>query len=169
LPAGLAGWLVPAALLIATAGLVLLIPARSAPPVTALRLLLLLLTVVTGVAVGGRTAVEAANAPSSAAAAAVNPVNPDTASVERGHRMYLANCSSCHGASGLGDGPAASGMLPAPGDLHGAVPDLSDGTLAFRIGNGEVGTQMPAFAAVLTDSDRWDLVNYLRSAFRAAR
>jgi high-affinity iron transporter len=33
----------------------------------------------------------------------------------RGHQLYTQNCVSCHGAKGLGDGPAASASpLPVP-------------------------------------------------------
>jgi len=169
LPAGGGGWLLGVALLIAAGGLALLTRGAGSSPLLALRLLLLVLAIAAGIAVGARTVVDVANSPPAAAAAATNPVTPDATSVERGRSLFLANCSSCHGASGIGNGPAASGMLPGPGDLHGSVPALSDGTLAYRISRGEVGTEMPAFAGVLTEDDRWDLVNYLRTAFPTAR
>jgi mono/diheme cytochrome c family protein len=56
-------------------------------------------------------------------------------------------------------------MLPPPGDLADRVAELSDGALAYRIAVGSDGTRMPAFAATLSENDRWDLVNYLRSRF----
>jgi mono/diheme cytochrome c family protein len=43
------------------------------------------------------------------------------------------------------------------------VPSLSDGALAYRIAVGSAGTRMPAFASTLSENDRWDLVNYLRT------
>jgi mono/diheme cytochrome c family protein len=49
--------------------------------------------------------------------------------------------------------------------LNQELPDLSDGALNHRIAVGTVGTGMPGFAATLAERDRWDLVNYLRSAF----
>lgn len=52
-------------------------------------------------------------------------------------------------------------------DLGSDVPTLSDGALAYRIANGSLGTAMPGFALTLTPADRWDLVNYLRSAWPA--
>ena len=161
LPTGLAGGAVTVALLLTAVGFGL----RKGRRVEILRAGLLLLAVASGLAVGARTMVDFANAPSAASAAAVNPIPPDAASSERGRRLYLANCSSCHGAQGQGDGPTAGGMLPGPGNLRDIVPGLSNGTLAFRMEAGEVGTQMPSFAGVLTEDDRWDLVNYLRGAF----
>ena len=34
-----------------------------------------------------------------------------------GRALYDANCAICHGVSGQGDGPAASGLDPQPADL----------------------------------------------------
>ncbi len=34
------------------------------------------------------------------------------------------------------------------------------------IGHGISGTAMPAFATILSENDRWDLVNYLRALSR---
>ncbi len=34
-----------------------------------------------------------------------------------GRTAYLENCASCHGASGMGDGPAARGLAVVPPDL----------------------------------------------------
>jgi mono/diheme cytochrome c family protein len=39
---------------------------------------------------------------------------PDTS---EGAVLYAENCAQCHGASGKGDGPWASGMTPPPSDL----------------------------------------------------
>ncbi|MFK7940138.1 MAG: cytochrome c [Roseovarius sp.] len=36
---------------------------------------------------------------------------------DEGARLFANNCAQCHGASGKGDGPWASGMSPAPSDL----------------------------------------------------
>jgi putative copper resistance protein D len=77
----------------------------------------------------------------------------------------MANCSSCHGRDGSGNGPAAGGLLPPPGALASEVSTASEGDLAYVITNGVAGTGMPGFAATLSENDRWDLVNYLRSLY----
>ncbi|MDP9177453.1 MAG: FTR1 family protein [Gemmatimonadota bacterium] len=82
----------------------------------------------------------------------------------RGHALYTANCASCHGEAGRGDGPAAkTGNVPAPaiGDAR-ETPDLT-ATLAYNVVSvGIRETPMPSFAA-LPPQDRWDIVNYVYS------
>lgn len=41
-------------------------------------------------------------------------------------RIYSANCVSCHGAGGRGDGPAAGALKPSSVNFH--VSQLSRGT-----------------------------------------
>ena len=43
------------------------------------------------------------------------------ASVGRGKVIYKEYCSQCHGATGKGDGPAASGLVPKPA-IHANTP-----------------------------------------------
>jgi mono/diheme cytochrome c family protein len=120
---------------------------------------------VVGIAIGSRAVVEAANLAPASAASQANAHPFSRESVARGESLYLANCAACHGALGDGDGPTAqrSGSFMAP--LSDRVPALSDGSLAYRIAVGTVGSGMPGFASTLSEDDRWDLVNYLRQAF----
>jgi high-affinity iron transporter len=81
----------------------------------------------------------------------------------RGRVLFTQNCSSCHGDTGLGDGPAAEGLhlpVPAVGSTK-QTPALSP-TLAYNvISVGVSGTPMASFAASLTPQDRWNIVNYI--------
>ena len=43
------------------------------------------------------------------------------ANVDRGKVIYKEYCSQCHGATGKGDGPAASSLLPKPA-IHANIP-----------------------------------------------
>src|SRR6266513_4469290 len=85
--------------------------------------------------------------------------------VAEGHALYAKNCSSCHGAIAMGDGPAAR-TLSTPPPAIGAralTPELTS-TLAYNvISVGVRGTAMPAFAATLTPQQRWNIINYIYS------
>lgn len=172
LPGGALGWAVPLVLLLAFGVLSLLQrhrqPTMRRFPITAARVGLVALAIITGIGVGSRAAVETANQPPAAAAAVANPVPPDADSINRGRNLYLANCSSCHGTDGAGDGPTAPTLLPPPGPLGAAVRNGSDSDLEYVITNGVAGTGMPAFASTLSENDRWDLVNYLRSVYSSS-
>lgn len=82
-----------------------------------------------------------------------------------GERLYQQHCSSCHGARGLGDGPAATGMEPPPPALGSAeaVADVSP-ALMFRILSvGIAGTPMAAWSGTLSVDERWSVIAYLNS------
>lgn len=93
-----------------------------------------------------------------------NPVPADAASIARGQQLFTTNCASCHGATGRGDGPAAATLDPRPADLTNAHMRLhADGTIFQTISDGVSGSAMPAWKDRLSETDRWDLVNYLRT------
>jgi len=79
-----------------------------------------------------------------------------------GHALYTANCASCHGDRGLGDGPASRSLpieAPPIGSSSG-LPDLSP-TLAYNVVTvGIRGSPMPSFAS-LSPQQRWNIVNYV--------
>jgi mono/diheme cytochrome c family protein len=91
-----------------------------------------------------------------------NPVAADSASVNRGRVEYQINCAVCHGPSGMGNGPATRyGMVPMPiGAGTNAANNLSDGYIFGMIRNGR--GLMPSYNRI-EESDRWDVVNYLRT------
>jgi high-affinity iron transporter len=76
----------------------------------------------------------------------------------RGAALYAANCSSCHGAQGRGDGPAAKGLEPAPANFHDAerMAERSVYSLYNAITLGVSRTAMAPFA-MLGEDDRWAL------------
>jgi cytochrome c oxidase cbb3-type subunit 2 len=100
-------------------------------------------------------------------------------SVERGRGIYLQmRCWNCHGISGEGNGPAAStvtddeGRRLEPTNLTYAW-DLKVARTPERIymifTTGVNGTPMPSFAQILTDTQRWDLANYVYALSHADR
>lgn len=91
-----------------------------------------------------------------------NPIPATEQSLRLGHRLYHAHCAVCHGPQGRGDGPAAASLVPRPADLRRAAR-MADPLLFARITDGLPGTAMPAFRDVLTEEERWHVVNFLRS------
>jgi mono/diheme cytochrome c family protein len=92
-----------------------------------------------------------------------NPVPNTVDSVTKGQELYLANCAACHGVDARGGGPQAGTTQIRPPDLKsGHLNQHTDGDIYYWISNGLQGG-MPAWESVLSETDRWNLVNYLRS------
>jgi mono/diheme cytochrome c family protein len=91
-----------------------------------------------------------------------NPVPSQVTSVNAGYRLYQANCAACHGVDGNGGGPLAGTTEVQPPSLRAHLSDHSDGDLFYWISNGLPGG-MPAWSDRLSETERWHLVNYLRS------
>ncbi|HVM24218.1 MAG TPA: copper resistance protein CopC [Candidatus Limnocylindrales bacterium] len=163
LPTGPVGWLPAAAAIVGVLTMTLVVRRRS-PALNVVRAALLAVVVITMLGAGSRALVATANAPPPDALA--EHARPDglVGSVEDGAALYRANCASCHGADGLGDGPVRT--LPPAGDLREAVGGMTSAELSYRIANGYAGTAMPAFAATLTEGERWNLVTYLEDRWR---
>ena len=92
--------------------------------------------------------------------------------VTRGKTVYDAHCVECHGASGRGDGPAATVMTPRPRDLAsgkykirstetGSVPTDDDLVRSIRV--GLAGSAMPGWDKILPDTDIADVAQYIKS------
>lgn len=87
-----------------------------------------------------------------------------TISVTAGMGLFAMHCASCHGAGGHGDGPLAKNLPLPPADLtapHTALHTAGD--LFWWLTHGKPPGVMPGFAAQLTEEDRWDLINFLRT------
>jgi putative copper export protein/mono/diheme cytochrome c family protein len=94
----------------------------------------------------------------------VSPVAYTTESIVRGARLYPRNCASCHGPAGRGDGPAAAALKVPPADLTAAhVLDHSEGDIFWWLSAGIGESGMPSFADRLSENERWDLVNWVRT------
>ena len=100
-----------------------------------------------------------------AAAKLKNPVAPSAESVAAGKATYTKNCRFCHGTDAKGNGPMAP-QGTHPSDLTDAKWDRgsSDGEIFTVIHNG-AGPKfdMKGYKGKLSDTDIWNVVNYLRS------
>jgi len=100
---------------------------------------------------------------SSRSGVSLDELPAQTPSLARGAEVYQANCASCHGTTGQGDGPAARGLEPKPTNLALAAARLMDQSpLDYyrRITIGAVGTAMPSFELRLPAQDRWAAALY---------
>jgi mono/diheme cytochrome c family protein len=91
-----------------------------------------------------------------------NPIPADSASVNRGRINFQINCAVCHGPLGMGNGNVIKYGMPGIGIGAGsnAANTLTDGYIFGMIRNGR--GLMPSYNRI-EESDRWDVVNYLRS------
>jgi mono/diheme cytochrome c family protein len=94
-----------------------------------------------------------------------NPIPATAKSIASGAYLYELNCEVCHGQSGIGDGPVGSMFEDKePVDLNDAyTQDQTDGQLFFTLTRGRVA--MPFYRDALSQQERWDVVNYVRSEF----
>lgn len=104
----------------------------------------------------------------------LEPIQPTpvAANLETGKKLYGRYCSQCHGDEGKGNGPAADFLYPRPRDftlaifkvrstLSGQLP--TDHDLFRVISEGLPGSSMPAWKKYLSESERWQLVHYVKT------
>lgn len=96
-----------------------------------------------------------------------NPIEANEESLARGGELFTNYCASCHGDGGMGDGPAAATLDPAPVAIAHTSQMLGDDYLYWRISEGGQGdpfnSAMPAWGNALDEQARWDLINYIRA------
>lgn len=93
---------------------------------------------------------------------------PAGISAEEGKKQFLADCASCHGDGGLGDGPVGKALVPPAGNLtdprlHEAV---GDDYFFWRISEGGAfapfNSGMTPFKSK-SEEQRWQLVAFIRT------
>jgi mono/diheme cytochrome c family protein len=94
-----------------------------------------------------------------------NPVASSPESIKAGQASYQKNCRFCHGTTALGDGPSA------PKDSHPSnltdkewTRGATDGEIFVVVRDGAAPKfDMKGFKGRMTDTEMWNVVNYLRS------
>lgn len=98
----------------------------------------------------------------------VPPVLENLDDVQReGEALFQGNCSFCHAADGTGKNWIGRFMQPHPRDLtsEAQMAGMTRERLRHVIREGLPGTSMPAWAAVLKDSEIKAIVEYIHVAF----
>ncbi|MBK8986766.1 MAG: c-type cytochrome [Chloroflexi bacterium] len=101
-----------------------------------------------------------------------NPFTNDPEAIAAGRRLYFSNdCQQCHGDALDGQGKFSKGLAPKPVNLTDPalinLPFMTDTYLYWRLSDG--GGQspflsaMPAWKSMLTETERWQLIAYIRS------
>jgi mono/diheme cytochrome c family protein len=92
----------------------------------------------------------------SEAAARPNPLAKHPEAAAGGEKLFNRNCVECHGDNGAGLEKKHAADLQLS-----MVQQQSDGTLFWKITNGNPDRGMPSFSR-LPELQRWQLVLYLR-------
>jgi hypothetical protein len=85
------------------------------------------------------------------------PFDNDTR--KSGEMLYRINCISCHGDPGKSN---YLNLIPPPGDpATEKIQRNKDGEMFYKLTVGR--GQMPAFRSVLTSTEIWNIISYIRS------
>jgi high-affinity iron transporter len=90
---------------------------------------------------------------------------PEAPSLDRGQRIFEAQCSGCHGVAGDGRGPQGAGLSPPPSDFTDTefMADVTPFDFFHVITAGRLTAGMPGWDEALSLQERWDVVAYLWS------
>lgn len=85
--------------------------------------------------------------------------------IEKGGELYAKLCASCHGDGGMGDGPAAASLDPAPAPVAHTSTMLGDAYLYWRIADGGAAfkSTMPTWKGSLSEGEIWAVIGYMRA------
>ena len=90
-----------------------------------------------------------------------NPFAGNQKATKEGGEIFSQMCVLCHGVKGQGNGEAGVNMQPRPANLVALnVKSQSDGAIFWKITHGNA--PMATYFELLTDDQRWKLVNYIR-------
>ena len=90
---------------------------------------------------------------------------PTSDEIKAGKAVYVKVCSSCHGTSGKGDGPAAAALNPKPANFTDTEHSMfySDRGRLYIIKKGIKGTAMVGWENTLSDTEINNVYAYVRS------
>jgi mono/diheme cytochrome c family protein len=97
-----------------------------------------------------------------AARSVKNPVPVNSTSLAAGSKVFNENCAPCHGNTGAGDGPAGKFVKVKPANFTDSklMSKETDGSLFWKMSEGR--GPMPSWKDQLTETERWQLVIFIR-------
>jgi|ERR1039457_7017149 mono/diheme cytochrome c family protein len=122
-----------------------------------------LMLLITGVIVVSLSAFQSSKWKAPDAAKGVkNPTTADANNIAEGKKVYTSDCQKCHGKKGMGDGPNASELDNPLEPLNSAgIKAETDGELFWKMSEGK--KPMPSAKKTLSETQRWQLVDYIRT------
>lgn len=97
-----------------------------------------------------------------------NPIPSSAESIAKGKELYMertkGNCVFCHGDTGAGNEANIPRLRRKPADLSNKerMTAMTDGEVFWKITKGINGI-MPAGEKRMSEEERWDVVNYVRT------
>jgi mono/diheme cytochrome c family protein len=93
-----------------------------------------------------------------------NPEKSAPESIAKGKEIFTKTCVVCHGDKGDGKGPAGAALNPPPANFTDkkAMDTMTDGELFWKMSKGD-GSAMASYEKQISETDRWNLVNYIRT------
>ena len=97
-----------------------------------------------------------------------NPVASTPESIAKGKELYLnkdkGNCAFCHGETGAGNEANLPNLRRKPANISSKerMSVMTDGEVFWKISKGIQGI-MPAGEKRMTEEERWNVVNYIRT------
>ncbi len=91
--------------------------------------------------------------------------NPTPAFISKGKELFTANCKSCHGDNGMGDGPAGAALVKKPRNFH-AADGWTNGRnidqMFKTLKEGIIKNGMAAYEYIPA-ADRFAIISFIRT------
>jgi cytochrome c oxidase cbb3-type subunit I/II len=98
-----------------------------------------------------------------------NPLPVTVANIDAGKRIWTRECAVCHGDEAKGQGIYREGIEAVPPNFQNpgsaVYQSTNDPDYFWRISEGVPWTAMPTWKEVYSETERWQLVTYLRTIF----
>tara|TARA_R110002072_G_scaffold286113_1_gene451110 strand:+ start:35983 stop:36783 length:801 start_codon:yes stop_codon:yes gene_type:complete len=92
----------------------------------------------------------------------VNPMKGNSSASTAGKKLFKQMCSICHGYTGKGNGVGGTSLTPRPTNFTtNTFQKQSDGAIFWKMSEGK--SPMAAYKDILSEKQRWQIVNFLRS------